>query len=367
MKKLLLFFLLAVTFNLSAQTFRTTYFAKPLELNNVPASTSTSDSVIVRGADNILKFVPRSEFGSGGGSQNLQQILDQSKYAQYDSGHTFVNIMEGTPDNRYTRFFNGTGGNKVTDLSLYTGFASLTSNDGEGYTRTLKMGVDNSEFSLTKSRAGYGSLVLKFPDLVTGSAFLVLPDKADGLSHTIATLDDITAGSQNLQQTLNFGKLAEYDGGNSSINLIGDNSTENERYIDFSIGNGTENTSFSLSNNVTTLYGGNSTNTAYVQVLYGKILLVEQNSTSGGSTSFNLPAIPTNNVDFELPTLNSNGLAIIPVKVNNSSSNSAGNINIVKGEFSNNTAAIAAGLQDGDIYNLPVSGDNYVLAIVKNP
>ncbi|OOV19124.1 hypothetical protein [Flavobacterium sp. LM4] len=75
MKKLLLFLALAVTFNLSAQTISTTYFAKPLELNSVPASTSKADSVIVRGADKILKYVPRSEFAPEVSPQNLQQTL----------------------------------------------------------------------------------------------------------------------------------------------------------------------------------------------------------------------------------------------------------------------------------------------------
>ncbi|CAD0004476.1 hypothetical protein [Flavobacterium chungangense] len=74
MKKLLLFLVLAVTFNLSAQTISTTYFAKPLELNSVPASTTKADSVLVRGTDKIIKYVPRSEFG-GGGSQDLPQTL----------------------------------------------------------------------------------------------------------------------------------------------------------------------------------------------------------------------------------------------------------------------------------------------------
>lgn len=60
MKRIFLFLVLAVTFNLSAQT--TTYFGKPLELNAVPASVTKSDSVLVRGADKIVKYVPRSQF-----------------------------------------------------------------------------------------------------------------------------------------------------------------------------------------------------------------------------------------------------------------------------------------------------------------
>ncbi|MCV9934561.1 hypothetical protein OIU80_19950 [Flavobacterium sp. LS1R47] len=61
MKKLLLFLVLIVTINVSAQS--TTWFSKPLELDNVPASALKSDSVLVRGTDKIIKFVPRSEFG----------------------------------------------------------------------------------------------------------------------------------------------------------------------------------------------------------------------------------------------------------------------------------------------------------------
>ncbi len=62
MKKLLLFLVLIVTINVSAQS--TTWFSKPLELETVPASTSKSDSVLVRGTDKIVKYLPISEIKS---------------------------------------------------------------------------------------------------------------------------------------------------------------------------------------------------------------------------------------------------------------------------------------------------------------
>ncbi|SDX36947.1 leucine-rich repeat domain-containing protein [Flavobacterium degerlachei] len=39
----------------------------------------------------------------------------------------------------------------------------------------------------------------------------------------------------------------------------------------------------------------------------------------------------------------------------------------VKGEYANNTVALANGLVEGDVYNLPISSDVYVLALVKEP
>ncbi|MEO6176763.1 MAG: hypothetical protein ABIP27_16550 [Flavobacterium circumlabens] len=66
---------MAITINLSAQT-STTYFAKPVELETVPASVTKSDSVLVRGANRIIKYVPRSEFGGGTGTTpTINQVL----------------------------------------------------------------------------------------------------------------------------------------------------------------------------------------------------------------------------------------------------------------------------------------------------
>lgn len=70
MKKILFYFLMAGSLQMSAQS--TTYFSKPVELGKVPASESKADSVLVQGTDRIIKFVPRSEFE---GSQTLDQTL----------------------------------------------------------------------------------------------------------------------------------------------------------------------------------------------------------------------------------------------------------------------------------------------------
>ncbi|OUL63092.1 hypothetical protein [Flavobacterium sp. AJR] len=60
MKKIFLFLLLVVSFTVTAQ--KTYSIEKPLQLNTVNEG-AKSDSVLVRGTDKIVKYVPRSEFG----------------------------------------------------------------------------------------------------------------------------------------------------------------------------------------------------------------------------------------------------------------------------------------------------------------
>lgn len=60
MRKIILLCVLAIGMMADAQTVQT--IAKPLKLNIVAQGTA-ADSVLVRGADKIVKFVPRSQFG----------------------------------------------------------------------------------------------------------------------------------------------------------------------------------------------------------------------------------------------------------------------------------------------------------------
>ncbi|MCC9071205.1 hypothetical protein LNQ49_06310 [Flavobacterium sp. F-65] len=74
MKKIFLFLLLIVSLTSTAQ--KTYSIEKPLQLNTVNEGTK-SDSVLVRGADKIVKYIPRSKFGAG--SQTLQQTMDKGR------------------------------------------------------------------------------------------------------------------------------------------------------------------------------------------------------------------------------------------------------------------------------------------------
>lgn len=73
MKRIFLFLLLAVSFTAFSQVQIPQEYTiqKPLRLGTVNPGTKT-DSVLVRGSDNIVKFVPQSSLG---GTQNLDQIL----------------------------------------------------------------------------------------------------------------------------------------------------------------------------------------------------------------------------------------------------------------------------------------------------
>ena len=62
MRKIILLCVLVIGMMADAQTVQT--IAKPLKLNIVAQGTA-ADSVLVRGADKIVKFVPRSQFGGG--------------------------------------------------------------------------------------------------------------------------------------------------------------------------------------------------------------------------------------------------------------------------------------------------------------
>lgn len=94
MKKTILLIALSITFSVSAQSIpSTTYFAKPLELKSVPISSSKADSVLVRGTDKIVKFVPRSEFASAK-IPTLQEVFDASKnYQEYGAAVLNNNLL----------------------------------------------------------------------------------------------------------------------------------------------------------------------------------------------------------------------------------------------------------------------------------
>lgn len=73
MKKILI--LLLITLSLTTYAQKNYSIERPLYLGTVNAG-SAADSVLVRGADKIVKFVPRSAFGGGsGGAQNLNDVL----------------------------------------------------------------------------------------------------------------------------------------------------------------------------------------------------------------------------------------------------------------------------------------------------
>ncbi|WP_202703935.1 hypothetical protein [Flavobacterium sp. UGB4466] len=82
MKRIFLFLLLAVSFTAFAQVQIPQEYTiqKPLRLGTVNPGTKT-DSVLVRGSDKIIKFVPRSEFGRTSALQDLKSVLNTGNVA----------------------------------------------------------------------------------------------------------------------------------------------------------------------------------------------------------------------------------------------------------------------------------------------
>lgn len=199
MKKILLLLLFAVSFTSVAQ--KTYSIDRQLQLERV-ALGHKNDSVLVRGSDKVVKFIPRSEFGSGG-AQDLQQTLTNGNSATIGESSIYlltkpapggseagmqVNIVDG--DNTGTFTINSAS----TYLETYTPLGSSSISLGSG-------------IQLTNSVDGYQTQ-LKFPNTAISNATYTLPnDKPDGY-YTLATRDEITGGSQTLDNILNNGNTS---------------------------------------------------------------------------------------------------------------------------------------------------------------
>lgn len=112
MRKIILLCVLAIGMMADAQTVQT--IAKPLKLNIVAQGTA-ADSVLVRGADKIVKFVPRSQFGGDAqvnadwnASSGVSQILNRPQFKTINgnpivgSGDIPINVFNG-----YSIVFDG--------------------------------------------------------------------------------------------------------------------------------------------------------------------------------------------------------------------------------------------------------------------
>jgi hypothetical protein len=95
MKKIFLFLLLVVSFTVTAQ--KTYSIEKPLQLNTVNEG-AKSDSVLVRGTDKIVKYVPRSEFG-GGSVTNLNYLASPTNGTILSSSGTPATVPLATTVN----------------------------------------------------------------------------------------------------------------------------------------------------------------------------------------------------------------------------------------------------------------------------
>jgi len=229
MKKLLLFLVLIVTINVSAQS--TTWFSKPLELDKVPASTSKSDSVLVRGADKIIKFVPRSEVSTpilpvSATQSGIVNNVPLQELGGVDKVINFVRIGRGA----------GTVNNSTAiGFNVLSNNVSGTNNTGLG-ARALQdntTGTVNSAFgsqSLWRNTTGNGNVGLGAASLYSntlgdnnlGIGYYSLFNNISGVRNIgIGYLagSDITTGNRNvvIASTPNFTTSGLTTGNNNLI------------------------------------------------------------------------------------------------------------------------------------------------------
>jgi hypothetical protein len=179
MKKILIAVLFFVAMSTRAQNV--IRIEKPLKLEKVNQGTA-SDSVLVRGEDKVVKFVPRSSFDGNGGSQDLQSVLNNGTTATI--GGSIV-IGDGAGEE---------GGNKVIlsptgqSLILY----SYNDADNTNYQRDKISITSNSEVSPVVQNFG-------FPlDKPSGNYVLTTTDDVDDVYNSIPTkLDQVNTGVVN--------------------------------------------------------------------------------------------------------------------------------------------------------------------------
>lgn len=228
MKKILLLLLLSVSYFSSAQS--TYSIAKALQLQTVNESTSKSDSVLVRGADKIVKFVPRSEFG--GGSQDLQQTIinGNTAYGVEGSGGASINLMEPDESGTYTNSFFMYRG--LTDSNIYQDPGKVYIESLNSIGKSKISASANDGILISREIPSVGKTDIKFTDPIANTT-LNFPAKPEGI-YTIATLNDITGGSQTLQQTLTNGNTAIID--SSKVELLA--TQKGNRIVNFEMNSG---------------------------------------------------------------------------------------------------------------------------------
>ncbi|MEN2400574.1 hypothetical protein GKZ90_0012355 [Flavobacterium sp. MC2016-06] len=139
----------------------------------------------------------------GGGSGDLQQILDNGNIASFDSNHSKLNLFSGSEDNREAEI-QISNGNDISSLSLGNGYAGLR------HTGSNRMsgGITSSDNGISlvvndNSSGGTGSILgFTIPaNSITQTTYSLPINKPNG-NYTLATLDDITSSSLNLEQIL---------------------------------------------------------------------------------------------------------------------------------------------------------------------
>lgn len=197
-----------------------------LQLKTVPLG-AASDSVMVVGPTGLVKHVPKSSIG-GGGSQDLQQVLDNNGTAFYDGYNSMINLLYGDENFRASNIVIGNG-IISSSMLLANNQASLTNTSSD---RQGAFIVTDGKPQIYSTVNEEGQTSVNFLDPI-GATQINFPAKSTGI-YTIATLDDIAglATKEDIKTVLHT-EIATSTGVVSSVgaNWTGTGTALNTNYI----------------------------------------------------------------------------------------------------------------------------------------
>lgn len=161
-----------------------------LQLKTVPLG-AASDSVMVVDATGLVRHVPKSSIG--GGSQDLQQTIENGPYAALDGGT--VSILTGIDYERgFGYHLNNDDNSNFTELIASQNSTSISSKSG---TNNSALQIAFGKTKIQEDTAG-GTTILDFETPIANTT-IKFPAKVSG-NYFLATKDDIT-----LQKALETG------------------------------------------------------------------------------------------------------------------------------------------------------------------
>lgn len=174
--------------------------------------TTTSDFKTINGES----IIGTGDIIIEGGSQNLQQTLDNGSIAQYDSTTSIVALAAGDePNNRQSLIQSGNG-NQISALSIINENISLYGEDRVGNTQGIfRINQTRPEIQyVTSTNSNLKSTLVSF-DTPAVTSFLNYPAKKLSGTYTLATTDDIS-----LQNIVDANITATKNSGNSSVDIL---------------------------------------------------------------------------------------------------------------------------------------------------
>ena len=125
--------------------------------------------------------------GSGGGTQDLQSVLDNEKTATFEN--STIEILSGTPNDRFFDIIIKNFDETVFSRFIVSNYGiAIGSGNSNANAHTF---IENGKLSFVQNDIiNSGTIAVIFPEQINESCVLTFPAKPTG-TYTLATLDDI--------------------------------------------------------------------------------------------------------------------------------------------------------------------------------